>query len=286
MYDLYCSPLFWLHFALKLSIIIQTTGRDLRCQLSALRDVYTKRSRTRAERIIRNLNQPDNRVLCLLGLQHITWGTEAVRQDCSKVTLLYTINLIWLYVKHFFLCVLWKFCEWEPDLSSEMELQSFCSFRRETLSPHFSVFPCNSHPFNSYAAERVLTVYVADTWQPLIRPLLVAECGDKTTVEDGCWTAWKSFVIIVFTVHLSHWFILDLHNKEARWAISLFPFFFMCVHILHSDIAWESLSLSSWHWRKAISGSVFAFDSDITSQRLLTRRNLLLGYMTYEIIKC
>lgn len=179
---------------------------------------------------------------------------------------------------------LWKFCKWEADLS-ETELQSLCSFRSETLSPHFSVFPCNSHLFNSYAAERVLTIYVADTWQPLIRPLLVAERGDKTTVEDECWTAWKSFVSIVFTVHLSYRFIIHLHNKEARWAISLSVSFLMCVHILHSDVARESLSLSSWHWRKAISGSVFASDSDVTSQRLLTRRNPLLGYSTYKMLK-
>lgn len=129
-----------------------------------------------------------------------------------------------------------KFCKWEADLSSETELWIICSFRGETLRPHFSVFPCNSHPFNSYAAERVLTIYVADTWPPLIRPLLVAERGDKTAVEDECWTAWKGFVIIVLTVHLSYWFMVDLHNKEARWAVSLSLSLSLCVYIFCTQI--------------------------------------------------
>lgn len=38
-------------------------GRVIGCHMSALQDIYTRRCRTRTERIIRNLNQPNNRLL-------------------------------------------------------------------------------------------------------------------------------------------------------------------------------------------------------------------------------
>lgn len=62
-----------------------------------------------------------------------------------------------------------------------------------------------------------------DTWRPLIRPLLVAEGGDKA---GGCgWMLVRmkklcSFPLYCTFVTLTH---IDLHYKEARWAICLPP---------------------------------------------------------------
>lgn len=62
-----------------------------------------------------------------------------------------------------------------------------------------------------------------DTWRPLIRPLLVAEGGDKA---GGCgWMLARmkklcSFPLYCTFVTLTH---IDLHYKEARWAICLPP---------------------------------------------------------------
>lgn len=62
-----------------------------------------------------------------------------------------------------------------------------------------------------------------DTWRPLIRPLLVAEGGDKAA---GCgWMLVRmkklcSFPLYCTFVTLTH---IDLHYKEARWAICLPP---------------------------------------------------------------
>lgn len=47
-------------------------------------------------------------------------------------------------------------------------------------SSWFCVLQSKSHPVHWYAAKHALMIYVADTWQPLIRYLLVAGSGDKT----------------------------------------------------------------------------------------------------------
>lgn len=153
-------------------------------------------------------------------------------------------------------------------------LQSFSSFWAGLC-----VLPSNSHTVHSYAAERASMIYVANTWQPLIRYLLMAGSGDKTSGWGWMlmW-GWKHIAFFFpFTPlqYICHIDSTNLHNKEARWSLSLslplaFPPYLSAPC---SDVAVESFSLSSWHWkRKAISGSLFAFDSDAASQRFIDKR--------------
>ncbi len=51
---------------LALQRVLRSAWRTIRCQLSALQDIYTGRRRMRAERIIKDVHHPSNRLFSLL----------------------------------------------------------------------------------------------------------------------------------------------------------------------------------------------------------------------------
>lgn len=81
----------------------------------------------------------------------------------------------------------------------------------------------NSAPYQITQRRLLWWFRFFDTWRPLIRPLLVAEGRDKA---GGCgWMLVRmkklcSFPLYCTFVTLTH---IDLHYKEARWAICLPP---------------------------------------------------------------
>lgn len=65
-------------------------------------------------------------------------------------------------------------------------------------------------------------IYVVDTWQPLIRYLLLwLEVVIRPIVEDECLLGMKKHCISSSLQYIRHIDSVSLHNKEARWAVSL-----------------------------------------------------------------
>lgn len=129
---------------------------------------------------------------------------------------------------------------------------------------------------------------LADAWRSLIRSVLVAGAGDKTSGWGWMLVEMKRNCTFFFLPLYSTFVILildNLHNKEARWAPSLSlclsRLYCMCVcvcvcvvYCMFMCSARESLSSSSWHWRRLelFLYQLFAFHSGVASQRFIDKR--------------